>query len=190
MSLNIPIIPGSLYLFEICSKNVSLWLGKQGDGLVRGRISRRFNGGSIEVDHPDIIRDDVDLVVFEEGCWEADDVRCWSQEQLFTARHGGGEDGDDGEHVLQWVDQAGQGEDREGESVEVPGVEEDLPLQQNESDQLECQLHPQQLQGEVQGEVAQTEPSLVREGEEKERTKPPVNNLQLQPGVTRDWDWS
>ena len=158
--------------------------------MVRGRISRRFNGSSIEVDHPDIIRDDVDLVMFEEGCWEADDVRCWSQEQLFTAWHGGGEDGDDGEHVLQGVDQGGQGEDGEGESVEVPGVEDDLPLQQNESEQLECQLHPQQLQGEMQGEVAETEPSLVWEGEEKERTKPPVNNLQLQPGVTRDWDWS
>ena len=117
--------------------------------MVRGRISRRFNGRSVEVDHPDIVRDDVDLVVFEEGCWEADDVRCWSEEELFTARHGGGEDGDDGEHVLQRVDQAGHGEDGERESVEVPRVEDDLPLQEDESDQLEGELHPQQLQGEV-----------------------------------------
>ena len=158
--------------------------------MFRGRICRRFDGSSVEVDHPDVIGDDVDLVVFEEGSREADDVGRGSQEQLFTARHGGGEDGDDGEHVLQRVDQARQREDGEGESVEVPRVEEDLPLQENESDQLEGELHPQELQGEVQGEVAQTEPGLVWEGEEQERTKPAVNNLQLQPGVTRDWDWS
>ena len=112
----------------MCFKNVSLWLGKWWDGLIRGRVRRRFNCSSVQVDHPDIIRDDVELVVFEEGGGETNDVRCGSQEQLLTAGHGGGEDGDDGEHVLQRVDQAGQGEDGERESVEVPGVEEDLPL--------------------------------------------------------------
>ena len=182
-------MPDSVYLFEMCFKNVSLWLGKRGDGLICGRISRRFDGRRIQVDHPDIIRDDVDLVMFEEGGGQADDVGGGSQEQLFTAWHGGGQDGDDGEHVLQRVDQAGQGEDGERESVEVPGVEDDLPLQEDESDQLESELHPQQLQGEVEREVAQTEPSLVWEGEEKERTKSPVYNLQLQPGVARHWDW-
>ena len=129
-------MPDSVYLFEMCFKNVSLWLGKRGDGLICGRICRRFDGRRIQVDHPDIIRDDVDLVMFEEGGGQADDVGGGSQEQLFTAWHGGGQDGDDGEHVLQRVDQAGQGEDGERESVEVPGVEDDLPLQEDESDQL------------------------------------------------------
>ena len=83
---------------------------------------------------------------------------------------------------LKRVDQVGEGHHAQAEGVQVPRLQHHLALHQDErqhlgqgcgaGQHLQGQLHAKELQGEVQGEVAQGEPRLVGQGEDQERTIP------------------
>ena len=90
----------------------------------------------------------------EEGGGQADDIRGGREKKLFCTLdrqtwsleedgddvgvdlHGRWKNRDDREHVLEGVDEVGEGEHREGEGVHVPGLHHHLALQQDQRDHL------------------------------------------------------
>ena len=55
--------------------------------------------------------------------------------------HGGWKNWYDWEHVLEGVDEVGEGEHGEGERVDVPGLQHHLALQQDQADYLEEDIY-------------------------------------------------
>ena len=51
--------------------------------------------------------------------------------------HGRWKNGNDGEHVLEGIDEVGEGEHGEGEGVDVPRLQHHLALQQDQRDHLQ-----------------------------------------------------
>lgn len=60
------------------------------------------------------------ILVAEEGRRNADDEGCGGEEELLRATHAGGQQRDDGEHVLQRVDHGDKGQNRHGQRIVVP----------------------------------------------------------------------
>ena len=90
----------------------------------------------------------------EEGGGQADDIRGGREQKLFCTLdkktssleedgddvvvdlHGRWKNRDDREHVLERIDEVGEGEHREGQRVHVPGLHHHLALQQDQRDHL------------------------------------------------------
>lgn len=60
--------------------------------------------------------------VAEEGRRDADDEGRGGEEELLGTTHAGGQERDDGEHVLQGVDHGDEGQHGHGERIVVPGL--------------------------------------------------------------------
>ena len=169
---------------QMIAQDGSFRLGQAGHlvGLRRDADAVR-----VEIDEPHIVRQAEVFLVLEKGARDADDVGRGGEEELLGAAHGGGQERNDGEHVLERIEHGDEGQHGHGQGVVVPRLEDHLVLEHDEGEHFEARVHAEELERQVEREVDHVEAGVVRQGEdERRRAEGAGQDVQLDAGLARD----